>query len=187
MTNPSLPRATFEDTPGELRISIPSARKPVFASILVVWLVLAVMFARDLFAHVRTPADLAFALCVAAVLLFWGTGALITLLDSLWGRDVVAVSPHGLTLRHEIRGIGRDRTYPFSDIGNLRVAPPLPDVVGVIAPLGMFRKGNGWIAFDYSSATIRFGGGVDEAEARVIVERLNRAVAASPTQRSWPC
>jgi hypothetical protein len=174
VTNPPQPRATFEDTPGELRVSIPSARKPVFTSILVVWLVLAVMFARDLLTHVRTPADLAFALCVAALLLFWGTGALITLLDSVWGRDVVVVSRHGLTLRHEIRGIGRDRTYAFSDIGNLRVAPPLPDVVAVISPLGMFRTGNGWIAFDYDSTTIRFGAGVDEAEARVIVERLRR-------------
>jgi hypothetical protein len=179
VTSPSLSRATFEDTPSELRVSIPSARKPVFTSILVVWLVLAVLFTRDLFTHVRTPADLAFALCVAAVLLFWGTGALISLLDAVWGRDVVVVGPHGLTVRHEIRGIGRDRTYAFSDIGNLRVAPPLPDVVAVISPLGMFRKGNGWIAFDYSSATIRFGGGVDEAEARAIVERLRQRLRAS--------
>jgi hypothetical protein len=185
VTTSLLPRATFEDSPAELRISIPSAGKPVFSSILLVWLVLAVMFTYDLFTHVRTPADLVFALCVAAVLLFWGTGALITLFDSVWGRDVVVVNPDGLTLRHEIRGMGRDRTYAFSEIGNLRVAPPLPDVVTVIAPLGMFRKGNGRIAFDYGDATIRFGG-VDEAEAQAIVERLrkrHRALGVSRPSR----
>jgi hypothetical protein len=169
---PAPSRATLEDTPDGLRVTIPAARKPVFASLLVIWLAFAVTFTRDLFAHVVTPADLAFALCVAAILLFWGSGAVITILDSLWGRDVLVAGAHSWMLRHEIRGIGRDRTYPLSDIGNLRVAPPLPDVVAVISPLGVFRKGNGWIAFDYSSATIRLGAGVDEAEARVIVQRL---------------
>ena len=70
MITPAPSRATLEDTPDGLRVTIPAARKPVFASLLVIWLAFAVTFTRDLFAHVVTPADLAFALCVAAILLF---------------------------------------------------------------------------------------------------------------------
>ncbi|HEY6141546.1 MAG TPA: hypothetical protein VI670_27625 [Thermoanaerobaculia bacterium] len=109
---------------------------------------------RDLFAMVGLV-PWALGLCLALYSVFWQTV----------GMEIVTLSPTTLKIKNDIAGLGRTREYDVQSLRNLRVSP-----------LGWSERRRsmnpGIIAFDYGSATVRFGGGVDEAEAASIVAHL---------------
>ncbi len=113
-------------------------------------------------------------------LLFWVVGwtlgggfALLSLAWMLAGEERVRVRDGVLSIKADLLGFGRTRSYDLAQVGRLRVTGPrdarsrrwdLP-VPGA--------SGDGIIAFDYGAKTVRFGAGIDEAEARAIVEHLS--------------
>lgn len=110
--------------------------------------------------------------------LLWYGGGLLALLWVLWqicGREVVTAKPDGLFLRREVFGLGRTRGYVAAQVRNLRLAPRPAWWEGFVArsadPFAQWL-GEGAIAFDYGSRTVRFGAGVDEAEAADITATL---------------
>ena len=77
-----------------------------------------------------------------------------------------------LCVKRDILGLGRRQTYELFRIRDLRVTAQA-DVPKV--PRDAFRPWGatgGLIAFDYEGKTIRFGGAIEAAEARMIVERM---------------
>lgn len=69
-------------------------------------------------------------------------------------------------------GLGRTREYAGDHIHCLRVAPMNFAPYAHYQSLEQLGLSDGQIAFDYGAKTIRFGGGIDEAEARLIVETI---------------
>jgi hypothetical protein len=115
----------------------------------------------------------------AAFMLFWLCGWTIggAVAFSVWlwqfkGCEVIAISPAGLSIRHEVIGYGRTKSYDPSEIRDLRVAPPTYNPFDFRSSWAFWGVGGGSIAFDYGFKTFRFAAGVDEAEARVILQRI---------------
>jgi hypothetical protein len=112
-------------------------------------------------------------------MLLWLTGwtlgggwvlAIVTWLVA--GRERVRVEQGTLTLEHAIGFVGRRRSYDLRQVSGLRTLPQTSQelMAGNMMPFGFGRAGA--LAFDYGTSTVRWGAGLDEAEARVIVERL---------------
>ena len=92
----------------------------------------------------------------------------------LWnaiGREVVAVRAGALVIRREVAGLGLSREYSLADVRNLRVSVPPPDGARWAMPV-RFGRDPGVLAFDHGARTVRFGGGLDEAEASLVLADL---------------
>jgi hypothetical protein len=92
----------------------------------------------------------------------------------LWnaiGREVVGRRPGLLMIRRDVAGLGFSREYSLADVRNLRVSLPPPDAARWAPPLRLSRDA-GAIAFDHDARTVRFGRGLDEAEARLVLAEL---------------
>ena len=94
--------------------------------------------------------------------------------DWLWnaiGREVVGLRPGVLVVRRGVAGLGFRREYRLADVRRLRVSPPPRDASRWAPPL-RFGRDPGVIAFDHGARTVRFGEGLDEAEASLVLEEL---------------
>ncbi|HYL57876.1 MAG TPA: hypothetical protein VEU51_03325 [Candidatus Acidoferrales bacterium] len=113
---------------------------------------------------------------VRGLFVFWhgvgqGTSCGCEGTDVAFGKEIVALSADALTIKRDILSFGPVRDFDLSSVRNLRVDP----VRGALAakaysPWPGYMSGV--VAFDYGAKTCRFGGGVDEPEARDIVELL---------------
>jgi hypothetical protein len=115
----------------------------------------------------------------ASFLLFWicgwTVGGAFAFCAWIWqfkGCEIIAVSSAGLSIRHEVIGFGRTKNYDLSEIRYLRVAAPTFNPFDFRSSLAFWGIGGGAIAFDYGFKTFRFAAGVDEAEARIILQRI---------------
>lgn len=88
--------------------------------------------------------------------------------------EVIRMNSRELIHSRKLFGIGRSSEYALADIKNLRVAP-LP-----VIPNLTDSRGNpglilhiGLIAFDYGYKTCRIGHGLEEPEARELVQRIS--------------
>jgi len=93
---------------------------------------------------------------------------LYTWFGCAFGREIVTLTPSTLSIRRRVFGFEPKREYNLAAIRDLRFSPvaEIPQRRSVT----VFKKGD--IAFDYGANTYRFGGGIDESEARSIVEDL---------------
>jgi hypothetical protein len=106
---------------------------------------------------------------VAAVL---GGGVVVyTWLWNAIGREVVGLRPGVLVVRRDVSGLGFSREYGLADVRNLRVSVPPSDAGRWCSPI-RFGREPGVIAFDHGARTVRFGEGLDEAEASLVLEEL---------------
>lgn len=104
-----------------------------------------------------------------------GAFAIYTFLWQLMGKEIVEVSYETIKIQRAVAGLGRKREYLATYIKDLRVSPLAADSN---YPFGWSRASNfyglsgGLLAFDYGAKTFRFGSGVDEAEAKQILEKI---------------
>lgn len=109
-----------------------------------------------------------------------GAWALAMLLWLVAGRERVRVEQGTLTLEHLLGPFGRRRRYDLQQVTRLRSMPQTGQDL-MAANMTAFGFGTtGALAFDYGTSTVRWGAGLDEAEARVVIHRLTqRGVARS--------
>ena len=124
---------------------------------------------------------------------FWALGmilasayAIAVLLWLLFGVEVIKVDHAGIKTRRQVFGLGRTRDYEGDHIRRLRAAPM---VYAITYRSNFTSEYLGWaggqIAFDYGAKTARFGSGLDEAEARMIVDAIYGAfIAINASDRS---
>ena len=106
---------------------------------------------------------------VAAVL---GGGVVVyTWLWNAIGREVVGLRPGVLVVRRDVAGLGLSREYSLTDVRNLRVSVPPSDAGRWSSPI-RFGREPGVLAFDHGARTVRFGEGLDEAEASLVLAEL---------------
>jgi hypothetical protein len=174
---PPGPRHTATATPQGLTIRIPPKRNPFLIGFLTIWL--GGWFVGEIFAvfgllaaAIKEPPEAAFLL---VWLCGWTLGGAFALYLWLWlikGCEVITVSPGALTIKRAIFDWGRAKHYDAKEIRHLRVAPFTLNPFDFQNSLTFWGYGGGTLAFDYGFKTFRFGAGLDEAEARIILETI---------------
>jgi hypothetical protein len=115
-------------------------------------------------------------LFLLAWLAFWTVGgafAFATVAWSLAGREVVSLESGTFAIRREVLGVGRTWEYNAADVRNLRISTAGFDPFSLESSLRFWGISGGPIAFDYGARTLRFGSGIDEAEAASIVSEVH--------------
>lgn len=178
---PPAPRARISDTVSangrrELSVTMPAPRQWFVTVFYPVWLC---GWAFGLFAVLfRAPGDMP-SLFRLVWLTGWLFGGLFVLLSWLWttfGQEEVRVGGDDLVLERRVFGLRWTRGFDRAAVSFLRVTPNPPPA--------WWERGNaqynahpfqnrGCLAFDYGSATVRFGSGIDEAEAFGVMDALN--------------
>ena len=104
-------------------------------------------------------------------LLLWTAGGVYAMYSLLWqiaGREIVVLSGGMLSIKRDVLGMGRTRNYDVARIRNLRASAREAEAARPrrsVGPVGI-------IAFEHGIATWRFGEGLDEAEAVLLVAEL---------------
>ena len=120
----------------------------------------------------------------AAVFIFvwfcaWTIGgglAIYVWLSQLRGREIISATSTSLSIKRDVFGYGRTKHYDPAEIRALRVSPLTLNPFDFASGMAFWGIGGGAIAFDYGSRTFRFGSGLDEAEAKAIVQRITDRV-----------
>jgi hypothetical protein len=87
---------------------------------------------------------------------------------SLAGTETIEVSPGSLRYRRSVGGIGWWREYALADVNRLRTHEGGPP--GTNSEIGQGPR----IYFDYGAKTVKFGHGIDLAEAHQLVTEICR-------------
>ncbi len=101
-----------------------------------------------------------------------GGFATYALLWQLRGCEVITVSPTALEIKRDLFGFGQAKRYDVSEIRDLRFAPPAFTPFDFRSSMAFWGLGSGVLAFDYGYKTFRYGAGIDEAEARLILQKI---------------
>ena len=168
-------RATVSTQMGALEIVIPSKRNLFVTAFLMAWL--GGWFFGEASAiqslHSGRPDGGA-----TGFLLFWLIGWTIggiavgtTVLWNLAGKEILVVGRGELVHRRVIGGLGRSKSYDLAHVRELRVSPYIAASL-VQRNQSPFGFASGPIAFDYGAKTVRMGAGVEEAEAKQLVEMI---------------
>jgi hypothetical protein len=114
----------------------------------------------------------------------WLVGGLLAIANvakMLGGSQVLQGTVAGIEIRDEIFGIKRSRHYRAGEIRNLSTnknGKSSAQELSLRLPFSS-NRGNGSIKFDYGARTVFAADGLDEPEARSIVDRLARTLPRS--------
>lgn len=98
----------------------------------------------------------------------------LSLLNQFVGREVITLDGIRLNSRNEIWRLHRDKSYQVAALSRLRFAPPVGGPTSLnFQPFGFYP---GSIAAQYEGGTIRFGNGLDEDEARWVIDEITQRV-----------
>lgn len=130
----------------------------------------------------KAPNASAGLLGISGFLLFWLAGwtvgggfAIYTFLWQVAGKEVIEVNSGGITIANKIFSFSRPKEYDAQYIKDLRVSQPANSMWSPWGHAGQFwGRGQGIIAFDYGAKTNRFGSGLDEAEAKMIIAEITQ-------------
>lgn len=179
MTFTSLPQGsaqTSEDDQSLVAV-LPARRWGPLQAFLIVWLLCwSAGEAFVLYLLLENPRAGTFTLVVAGILLVFTLGgghALFRLLWMNYGREILRLERSGLTLRRELFGVGRTRTYPRERLLELRVDPWSSDLMFLpYAPGERREPTDGALAFGHGRQAVRFGGGLTDSDATTLRWRL---------------
>ena len=170
-------RSTVTDTADGLLIATPTRKVWFIIAFLPLWLMGwafgAVTAGSELLQFKETQGESFLFLVVWLTLwLFFGFAALLLLMWTLFGIEKVLVTPGTFDIRREVFGLGFSREYDLSHARGLRVTSDSFSMFDPRMALRFWGFGGGPIAFDYGSSTVRFGSGMEEAEASRVVARI---------------
>lgn len=166
-------RTVVTDEPGGLCFAIPARRQWFAMVFLAIWLV--GWGCGEVFAIWALFSGKALSLFLVAWLSIWTFAGGLAALSWLWmvaGRERVTLKADRLVHRYELFGFGRTREYDLSSVRDLRVSPESFNRWNTGGSMRAWGLGGGMVAFDYGARTVRFAAGVDEAEGKMIVERI---------------
>jgi hypothetical protein len=188
LVEPTQPRYTVDDLPGQLVVTMRPRRNwfaILFAGFwLLAWLVGEVVVSGALAAGLVAALQNGFQIgveqwVVGGFLLAWlggwtvgGAVAVYAWLWNLAGREIVSISENILSIERRVPLWGRIKEYRMADVSSLRVAQRTFSIWDQ-ANYAQFRgDSRGMLAFDYGAGTIRFGTGIEEAEAKRILGEI---------------
>ena len=194
---PARPRFTVEEDRDALTINIPSKRRWVLVVFLGVWLcgwavgevfmagiLLYGVFSGDgLWQEAENAVSIGLLIFMLAWLGCWTVAGLFAMYAWLWniaGRQVVTVGVDAIRIENAVPICRRGKEYRLADVESLRVSPEQLTTWTFREGMRFWGMGGGPLAFDYGAKTVRFGAGLDEAEAKMIL-----AVIASRCPRIY--
>jgi hypothetical protein len=183
---PARPRGSVQEGPEGLEIVIPPRpnwfRTLFLGAWLCGWAVGEFMVPTTFLSRDLEPEARMFAMAWLAAWTLGGGFAIYAFLWSIFGRERVLLTPLSLRIKRDLFGTGRVREYELIHIRDLRCAPAIYNPHDFRSGMQVWGIGGGTIAFDHGSATVRFGAGLEEGEAKAIIERMrSRALFASAT------
>ena len=180
---PATPRITITEKPDELRIVMPCRRSWFVIGMLAFWVcawgVGEVMGSTSLFKGEVPPGEEGLMLAWLGVWTVSGLAALVALQWQVMGKEIVTVQGQTLKTQREGGGGGFRKEYDVQQMANLRVEPPRFSQFDVPSSLQLWGIGGGVIAFESGGKTSRFGAGLDEAEAKQVVDTIKRRLRIS--------
>ncbi len=109
----------------------------------------------------------------------WTVGGLFALKNWLWlfkGKEIIQLDREELSIDTKFSMFSPKKSYYTKEIKNLQINQQSNSFpfFGAVSNLSMIGSKNfGAIKFDYGFKTIHFAAGLDEAEARYILEKIN--------------
>jgi hypothetical protein len=167
------PRFTVEQGLGGEQIRVPARRKAVAFLFLPFWLLFWTMGGVMAIIELQRTGEPLLAIWLCG----WAAGWLSVFLViawMIWGAELIGTPAGDLEIGHSLFGWTRSRLYRGRDISHLSAAEtPFFARFQFSLPFIM-RARSGAIKFSYGGRTIHAAEGLDEAEGRMIVERLLR-------------
>lgn len=181
---PGKGRAVIENDSAGLRITIPARLELFPTAFLSFWLIgwaageILVPYTFIFASHDKpSPAPaLLFSIVWLAGWTVAGAWALSIFLWNVAGREIIELTSTVLMRRKQIPIFSRSKEYAVASIKGLRPAPVVQTFWPMqqnMAPLS-FRDGT--ISFDYGRDTHRLGSGLDEADARYVIDEMCKRV-----------
>ena len=179
---PQPARFTAESIPGGIRASVPARRNWLILLFLSAWFVAWIFGEAHAIRVLTSPSENADRMFMLVWLVGWTIGggfAAATILWQLGGKEIISISPTLFEYRVEAFGLGRTRSYKKTEVKNLRATDystnPLTNQTAMLPPFA--GAGYGPVAFDYGARTFRMAPALEEAEARLLVEKLSPHLA----------
>ncbi|WP_084578897.1 hypothetical protein [Sphingomonas azotifigens] len=172
-------RFVVETTAEGERIRIKAPRHIFVMLFLPFWLVLWTLGGIAAMTQLLTNFELFLVVWLCAWALGWCAAA-GTLAWMFTGAEIIAVRGRDIEIAHTALGLSRRWLYQGAQIRNLSVAPQpaWPFQFRWQVPF-LANQRNGALKFDYGPRTLYVGAGLDEGEARMIVERLGRILPSA--------
>jgi len=114
-------------------------------------------------------------LFISLWLIGWVLGETWAIYQWLWtafGKEIVKVREGTLTIKRDILGRGKTRSFLVDRVTNLRASGFFPSNSYWENYLAQLRLGGGTVGFDSQGKTYRFGIQLMESDARTVVEEL---------------
>ncbi len=181
MEQPYKGRAILQDHFSDFEITIPARRNWFLILFIGVWLggwlfgeVTAITTVTGILSG--HPANLFMFIWLGA----WTVGGFFALRTFLWnvmGKEKITIGQGTLSIDKKAALLFKPKTYDLDEVKNIRVQE------NNVSNEGLFRlrrknynvyDTNGAIWFDYGLQTVKFAEGIDEAEARFIIEKLKK-------------
>ena len=174
---PSAGRAKIQNNFNGLQIEIPVKKNWFVIIFATVWMggwVMGEVFALSTLLSSDSPTG------VDLFLLVWVTGwtiggafVLYMIAWILMGKEKIELHNGILSLERSVHGIGRKKKYDIQSIKSLALNPqPEYSGWGGRRNRNTFGLTGGTLKFDYGMKTVKFAGNIDEAEAKVLLEKL---------------
>lgn len=175
---PPVSRIMITDIPGKLHIVIPCSRSWFIVGFLGFWIcgwaVAEYMVSSQFLKGDAPPEGESFMLAWFVV---WTVGGLLAIYAWLWqiiGKEMITLHGQTFTTRRDVGGFGFDKEYDIRQMRNLRAAQVGFNPLDISSSLQLWGIGGGVIAFDYGVRTVRFGAGLDEAEAEEVLATITQ-------------
>jgi hypothetical protein len=179
MEQPYKGRAIIQDNLTDLQIVIPAKKNWFIIIFIGAWL--CGWFLGEIFAitMVTRLGVINFgSLFLIVWLIGWTVGGLLALRFFLWilkGKEIITVGQGRLVIDKKGMLLYKPKTYDLNEVKNIRVQEDNHDNGGFLGRrsnnFGTINSGE-TIKFDYGLKTIKIAGGLDEAEARFIIQKL---------------
>lgn len=118
-------------------------------------------------------------------LALWTLGGLVAACVLLWqltGKEIIELNATRLRRRKQILLFGTEKEFAVAAISNMRLAPPQPKRIRGKYVVSSPLTRTGAIAFDVGRDTHHVGQGLDETEARFVLEELCKQVKSLRAQ-----
>lgn len=178
MEKPYTGRAIIQDNFTDLQIIIPAKRNWFLLIFVGAWLFcwsLGEIFALGMVVGVLSGDPVG--LFVLFWLIGWTVGGFFVFRTFLWnlmGKEVITVGQGQLSIDKKGALLFKPKVYNLNEVRNIRVH----DDNAAFGPFGGRRNdfgafnSGGTIRFDYGLKTVKFANGIDEAEAKFILDKL---------------
>lgn len=118
-------------------------------------------------------------------LALWTLGGVVAVYALLWqltGKEIIELNSTRLRQRKQILLFSTDKEFAVAAISNMRLAPPQPKYSRGKYVVSSPLTRTGAIAFDVGRDTHHLGQGLDETEARFVLEELCKQVKSLRAQ-----